>query len=150
MEFLVNFIIIFILIYAFYYIFSVRKARKNEKKVPVEVQYLLLRYKIDLKKIRYKQFVNSVAFVGSFDMALVGSIILFVKGIVFQLLFGVLLFIPIILISFHLLGKYYQEKSKKGDVRESIEEMQVEDTKIKKKPVIHEKIEKSKGKRRNG
>ena len=32
----------------------------------------------------------------------------------------------------------------------SIEEMQVEDTKIKKKPVIHEKIEKSKGKRRNG
>ena len=150
MEFLINFVIIFVFIYAFYYIFSVRKARKNGKKVPVEVQYLLLRYQIDLKKIRYKQFVNSVALVGSLDMALVGSIILFVKGIIFQLLFGVILFIPIILVSFHLLGKYYQEKSKKGKIRESMEEMQVEDTNVKKKPVIPEKQKKSKGKRRNG
>ena len=150
MEFLINFIVIFIVIYAFYYIFSVRKARKNEKRVPVEVQYLLIKYQIDLKKIRYKRFVNSVALVGSFDMALVGAIVFFVKGIIFQLLFGVILFIPIILISFHLLGKYYQEKSKNGKVREQVEEMEVEDTMFKGKSMIQEKRKKSKGERRNG
>lgn len=150
MEFLFNFIVIFILIYAFYYVFSVRKARKNGKKVPVEVQYLLIRYQIDLKKIRYKKFVNSVGLVASFDMALVGAIVLFVKGIIFQLLFGIILFIPIILISFHLLGKYYQEKSKNGKVRESMEEMEVEDQKPKGKTMTREKRKKSKGERRNG
>jgi len=150
MEFLVNFIIIFVVIYVFYYIFSVRKARRNGKKVPVEVQYLLIRYQIDLKKIRYKKFVNSVALVGSFDMAFVGSIVLFVKGILFQLLFGVILFIPIILSSFHFLGKYYQEKSKKGKVRERVEEMEVKDTNPKGKSIIQEKRKKSKGERRNG
>ena len=150
MEFLFNFITIFVLIYVFYYIFSVRKARKNGKKVPIEVQYLLIRYQIDLKKIRYKRFVNSVALIGSFDMALVGAIVLFVEGIIFQLLFGVILFIPIILASFHLLGKYYQEKSKKGKVRGAMEEMEVDDTKPKRKSMIQEKRKNSKGERRNG
>lgn len=150
MEFLLNFIIIFVLIYAFYYIFSVRKARRNGKKVPVEVQYLLIRYQIDLRKIRYKRFVNSVALVGSLDMALVGSVVLFVNGIIFQLLFGLILFVPVILVSFHLLGKYYQEKSKHGKVRESMEEMEVEDTKQNGKSMIQEKRKKLKGERRNG
>ncbi len=150
MEFLFNFILIFVIVYISFYFVSVRKARKNSKRVPVEVQYLLIRYQIDLKKIRYKKFVNSVALIGSFDIALVGAIVLLVKGILFQLLFGFILFVPVILISFHLLGKYYQKKSNKGDVVVQMEEMEVEETKNTEKVMIKEKKQKSKGERRNG
>ena len=150
MEFLFNFILIFIIVYISFYLVSVRKARKNSKRVPVEVQYLLIRYQIDLKKIRYKKFVNSVALVGSFDIALVGSIVLFVKGILFQLFFGFILFVPIILISFKLLGKYYQKKSKEGENIGKMEEIEVDEIRNTEKVIIKEKKKNSKGERRNG
>lgn len=148
-SFLVNFLMIFILVYLFYYFFSVRKARKNGKKVPVEVQYLLIKYQINLKKIKYKKFVNSVALLGSFDIALVGSIVLFFDNIFFQLLIGFMLFIPIILISFKVVGNYYQKKLSDVDLEE-IEEIEIEDKKTKKSSIIKEKKKISKGERKNG
>ncbi|MDE5586828.1 MAG: hypothetical protein K2I72_00475, partial [Bacilli bacterium] len=105
---------------------------------------------IDLKKIRYKKFVNSVALIGSFDIALVGAIVLLVKGILFQLLFGFILFVPVILISFKLLGKYYQKKSNEGETANKMEEMEVEEVKNTEKVIIKERKRKSKGERRNG
>ncbi len=148
-SFIVNFIVIFILVYLFYYFFSVRKARKNGKKVPVEVQYLLIKYQINLKKIKYKKFVNSVALLGSFDIALVGSIVMYFENIFFQLLIGFALFIPIILISFQLVGKYYQKKLSNEELEE-IEEIEIDDKKPKKKTIIKEERKISKGERRNG
>lgn len=148
-EFLVNFIVIFILIYVFYYFCSVRKARKNGKKVPVEVQYLLIKYQINLKKIKYKKFVNSVALLGSFDIALVGSIVMYFNNIFFQLLIGFALFIPIILISFKLVGKYYQKKLSSEELEE-IEEIEIVDKKPKRQTITKEKKKISKGERRNG
>lgn len=148
-SFLVNFLVIFLLVYLFYYFFSVRKARKNGKKVPVEVQYLLIKYQINLKKIKYKKFVNSVALLGSFDIALVGTIVLFLDNIFFQLLIGFALFIPVILISFRFVGNYYQKKLSNDDLEE-IEEIEIEDKRPKKKSIIKEKKKISKGERRNG
>lgn len=150
MEFLVNFILIFVVVYSCYYVMSVRKARKNGKHVPVEVQYLLIKYQISLKKIRYKRFVNSVALIGSFDIALVGSFILYIKGMVFQLLFGFILLVPIILISFRFLGNYYQKISRGRGVFDAIEEMEPQEVDRVGKSVIREKRKRSKGERRNG
>jgi len=148
MEFFINFIIIFAIVYMFYYFVSVRKARKTSKNIPIEVQYLLIRYQIDLKKIRYKKFVNSVTLVGSFDIALVGSVVLFVKEMLFQLLFGFLLFVPIILISFWLLGKYYQNQCQKRE--EEVDVIEMEEQGFKRKPIMKEKKKHLKGERRNG
>lgn len=149
MEFVINFIFVFILVYLFYYFFSVRKARKNSKKIPVEVQYLLLKYKIDLKKIRYKKFVNSVALVGSLDIALVGAIIFYIDNLLLQLLVGAVVIVPLILISFRFLGRYYQNKCLNTDI---ILEDEEEDTnkKKRKKTYIKEDVKNKKGDKKNG
>lgn len=146
MDFFINFIIIFIVVYLVFYFVSVRKARRNGKKIPVEVQYLLIRYQIDLKKIRYKGFVHSIAIVGSIDIALVGTIVLFFENIFFQLLVGFILLVPIILISFWILGKHYQKQTRKVSSSDSLgnEERESE------MPIIKEKRKRVKGERRNG
>ena len=76
MEFIVQiiyFVVTFILVFLLYYFITIRKElnkdnpkkKKNknvdEAKKPVEVNYLIYRYKIDLKKISYKKLLFSIA-----------------------------------------------------------------------------------------
>lgn len=108
MESIGYFVFTFILVYVLYYFLSVRKAKRNSKKVPVEAEYLILLYKLDTKNFNYKKFVNTVAIVGSFDIALVATIVFHIDGFLWELLFGFILLIPVIGVSFMLLGKYYK------------------------------------------
>lgn len=110
MEDIIYFIGIFIVLYILFYLFMVKKARRNSKKVPVEVQYLLVQYNLDTKNFRYKQFMNTVALVASFDISLVATIVFHIEGFIWQLLFGFIFLVPVILLSFMLVGKYYQNK----------------------------------------
>ena len=116
MEDIIYFIGIIIVLYILFYLFMVRKARRNSKKVPVEVQYLLIRYNLDTKNFRYKQFMNTVALVASFDISLVVTIVFHVDGFIWQLLFGFIFLVPVILLSFMLVGKYYQNKKEDFDL----------------------------------
>ena len=93
-------------------------------------------------------FIIIFAIVYMFDIALVGSVVLFVKEMVFQLLFGFLLFVPIILISFWLLGKYYQNQCQKRE--EEVDVIEMEEQGFKRKPIMKEKKKHLKGERRNG
>ncbi len=108
MEELIVFAFTFLLVYTVYYFLSIRKAKTNKKKLPIEVQYLLLRYKIDLKKIKYRNFLNTIAIVGSLDIALVVTLIGKFENIIWQLLFGCVFLVPIIILSFMAIGNYYQ------------------------------------------
>ena len=68
------FILTFLFVFVIYELFLVRKAKKNKaKKKPVEVQYLVNRYHIDLKKVNYKKLLNVISFVSSLDIAIVVS-----------------------------------------------------------------------------
>lgn len=96
----------------------VKKARRNSKKVPVEVQYLLVQYNLDTKNFRYKQFMNTVALVASFDISLVATIVFHIDGFIWQLLFGFIFLVPVILLSFMLVGKYYQNKKEDFDLEQ--------------------------------
>lgn len=96
----------------------VKKARRNSKKVPVEVQYLLVQYNLDTKNFRYKQFMNTVALVASFDISLVATIVFHIEGFIWQLLFGFIFLVPVILLSFMLVGKYYQNKKEDFDLEQ--------------------------------
>jgi len=109
MEHIIYFSVTFLIVYMIYYFASIRKAKKNKKKLPVEVQYLILCYGIDLDKISYRNFLNTIAIVGSFDVALVATIVSLFKEVVWQLLFGFIFVVPVIIISFMLVGKYYQK-----------------------------------------
>ena len=108
-SFIINFIINFILIYLLYYFLFIRKSRRNEK-VPAEVQCLISLYKLNTELFSYQKFIRIVGLVTSFDISIVATIISNVDGLVWQILFGFVAVIPVCVISFILLGKYYQKK----------------------------------------
>ena len=118
MEDTIYFIGIFIVLYILFSLFLAKKARRNSKKVPIEVQYLLVQYNLDTKNFRYKQFMNTVALVASFDISLVATIVFHIEGFIWQLLFGFIFLVPVILLSFMLVGKYYQNKKEDFDLEQ--------------------------------
>lgn len=109
MKYIIWFIFSFILIYIFYYVFFIKKTRRNIK-TPVEAQYLIALYKLDVNKFSYYNFIKVVGLVTSLDIAFVATIVAKVGGVVWQILFGFVVVVPVIVISFMLLGKYYQKK----------------------------------------
>ena len=117
MEYVIWFLAGFIFIYVIYYILFIRNARRDSK-LNSEVQYLVKLYKLDIKKFSYYKFVRVVGLVSSFDIALVSVIVAFAKGIVWQLLFSVLIVFPVIIISFMILGNYYKKKQEKDNTKE--------------------------------
>lgn len=111
MVYIIYFIITFLIVYLISYFLLVwKKDEYDPNKVPVEVDYMLKKYKLDIKKINYKQMLNVISIVGSLDMALASIIIFQLENIIVQLVVGFLILIPLILISFRILGKYYVKK----------------------------------------
>lgn len=118
----------FLLIYVIYYFVSIRKAKKDTKKLPAEVKYLTSLYKINLNKINYCSFLNTIALVAALDISIVVVIISKFDDLIWEVLFGIVTLFPIIIISFMLIGKYYQvaqnkiikeDKSKKVSKKEA-------------------------------
>lgn len=133
MKELMVFVFTFILIYMLYYLFTIRKelnkierkrkgkVKKRRKKVdeaklPVEIQYLVLRYKLDLSKITYWKLLQLMGVVTSFDLALVVTVVSLVTGTGLQLLLGFVLLIPVLLLSYHFIGLHYKKKGMVIDV----------------------------------
>ena len=56
LKILIEFIITFCLIYTFYYFFVIRKYRIDNHNIPIEVNIILVKNKIDSKKINLYMF----------------------------------------------------------------------------------------------
>ena len=117
MEYISWFIFSFILIYIIYYVLFIRKSKRGEK-VPSEAQYLISVYKLDVNKFSYRRFIKVVGLVTSFDIAIVATIVAKVDGIIWQILFGFVAVVPVVVLSFMLLGKYYKNKQTKDNTKE--------------------------------
>lgn len=117
MEEVVLFVMTFTLIFLIYQIFIVRKAtRRNSTKKPMEIKYLESRYKIDLKLVNYKKLLLVISIVSSFDIALLVSIVSMIHNYILEILVALFLVIPLILLSYHLVGSYYVKKGMIKDV----------------------------------
>lgn len=111
MEYIIYFILTFLIVYLISYFILVRKRDKyDKKKVPVEVEYMIKKYRLNIKKMDYHRFLRAISIVGSFDMAIAVLIIFPIDNIILQLLVGFIVLIPLILISFNLLAKHYVKK----------------------------------------
>lgn len=88
------------------------KEEKEDIKIPTEVEILIIKYNIDLSKINYKKLLKIVGFTCSIDIATILSIVslLPTNNIYIELLVGGVLIIPVILISYSILGKYFKKK----------------------------------------
>lgn len=154
MEYIGWFLFSFILIYIIYYFIFIKKARRGDKML-AEAQYLIALYKLDVNKFSYYRFVRIVGLVTSFDIAIVATIVAKVDGIIWQILFGFVAVIPVILLTFMLVGKFYQIKQTKDNTKELEREKKYLDKKDKKKQKKKKKKEdkktnKKKGKKKNG
>jgi hypothetical protein len=115
MEEFILFLLSFIFMLIIYQIFIVRPAKKNrrkkkDKKEPVEVKYLVWKYKLDLKKVNYNQLLQIIAITSSFDISLVVSIIMILNNFILEILIGFISTLVIILISYHLVYLFYKKK----------------------------------------
>lgn len=115
MQEVVLFLMSFLFIFIVYEIFVVNRAKKNEKKKkenkqPMEIKYLVAKYKFDLKKLDYHKLLHVCAGVSSFDMALIVSISMIFDSYLLQLLIVLVLVVPVILISYHIVYLVYKKK----------------------------------------
>ena len=118
MEILGWFIFDYILILAIYYLLFIRRTVRGEK-VPSEANYLIKLYNLDVNLFSYRKFIKVVGLVTSFDVALVATLVSVVDDrMVWQILFSMIGIVPVIVISFVLLGKYYKKKQTKDNTKE--------------------------------
>jgi hypothetical protein len=59
-----------------------------------------------------KQIANTIGLANAFIMSVIVTIISMIDGYLLAFLVGVALLVPLILIIYHLIGKYYQNKQK--------------------------------------
>lgn len=118
MEIVGWFIFDYILIYLIYYVWFIRRTVRGEK-VPTEANYLINLYKLDVNKFSYRKFIKIVGLVTSFDVALAATLVAIMDNrFIWQILFSLVIIIPIIAITFMLVGKFYQNKQNKDNTKE--------------------------------
>ncbi len=114
MNYLLLFVISFLIVYLVYFlIVVVRKKGIEAFKCGKQVMFFKNAYKLDLSKLDYKKFANSLSLVNAFIIALTVIAIEFIDGLVFKLLVGFVILIPLILICYYILGRIYKKKEGK-------------------------------------
>lgn len=113
-KFLVEFIVTFILVFIFYYFALIRNYKSLKKnKVPTEVNIILRYHDIKLDKINYKKMLIMLSCVTSFIIALILTVVYkFTNSNVLIVVITVLVSLPIALVAYDFIGKYFEKQSK--------------------------------------
>lgn len=121
LNIVLEFIIVYIGVFILYWLIFVRKKTKyNPNKVPVEFYYLVSVYKLDQKKINYKKFVYTSAFINTFIIDATYIVIYrLLNSWIWQIIVGIFVIILLIIICYGILGRYYRKhgymlETKKG------------------------------------
>lgn len=116
LKFLLEFVISFVIVFIFYYFAMIRQYKKlDKKKVPAEVNIILRFNKIDLKKIDYKKMLIMLACVTSFIIAINLTVIYkFTSANILIIVITVLVSLPIALVCYDLIGRYFAKQSKQN------------------------------------
>ena len=113
---LIEFSITFIVIYLLYYFFVIRKCKKNSGVVPAEVNIILLKHKIDIKKINLFNMIKVVSVATTFIIAAIITLISeFFDNTIIILLFGTFISVLVAIIIYRIIGKYYEKKSNQNN-----------------------------------
>ena len=114
MEYALTFIISFIVIYFVYYLIIVSRKKGLEKfKKGTQVEYFKKVYKLDFKKIDIKDFAKKLSLTNALIMSITITIIEVFKNILLKMLAGFIIIIPLMLLSYKILGESYKKKEGK-------------------------------------
>lgn len=102
----------FLLVYGLYFFFQIFRHKEYDKeKVPVELVFLIKKYRLDMKKIKYQGIMNMIGLVSAFNIAFTSTFVLaFIENIYIAILIGAVMLIPLILITFNFIGIFYKKK----------------------------------------
>lgn len=111
----IEFILTFIVVYLIYYFVIIRKNKEfDPNRVPVEVNLIIMRHKIDMKKIDYGKMLRLISLVSSLDIALIVTMVFrFVDNVYLGIFVSLLIVIPISLIGYSAIGRYFEKNSLK-------------------------------------
>ena len=70
----------------------------------------MIKYKLDLDKVNYNQLLQIVALVSSFDIALIGSLIMLVEDFFLSVVIGIIAIVVLIIVTYHLVYLFYKKK----------------------------------------
>ena len=113
-KIILEFLLIFLLVYVCDYLFSYKKLKKyDRKKAPLNINYLVLKYKIDVVKIGYKKIAKSLIMCDSFIISFLFTITRFINNIYIRLITCFILVFPLFAGIYHLVAKYYKKESEK-------------------------------------
>lgn len=111
----VVFVVSFIILYLIYYFFIIKKCKKNKNYVPVEVNLILYKFKIDFKKINLYNMIKVVSLVTVLVLSLVITIVLELSlNTVLSLFLATLISLLIVFCCYEIIGRYYKNKSLGG------------------------------------
>lgn len=112
MKVLINFITTYLIVLFIYELFLVVPAKKKKagKKELVEIKYLVFKYGLDIKKVNYNQLLQIVALASSLDISLIVTIDLALNNWLLQILCSILLVLPIFIITYYFIFKFYKKK----------------------------------------
>ena len=114
MEFLLVFVFCFVVVYLVYYsVIVFRKKGLEAFKKGKQVLFFKNAYHLDLNKLNYKKFANSLSLVNAFIIALTVTVVELFDALIWKLLVRYLDMIPLILICYYVLGKIYKKKEGK-------------------------------------
>ena len=105
------FLITYLLILMVYILFVVLNKRALKKIYNgTEARYLKTKYKLDIKKIKNKSLAFHIALINSFIISITLSLVIIIDNFLIMILFAIFLVMSLILILYHILGKYYQKQ----------------------------------------
>lgn len=110
-KYVVYFIVSFLIVYLFYLITVVLQKKKMEKfKTSNQIMFFVKRYKLDINKINMTKFTNLLGLSNAFIVSTAFMTTFLVDNFILQLLAGFLVLLPLMIIIYSLIGKYYVRK----------------------------------------
>lgn len=108
--------IVFIIIYFAYVIFVIIRKKKLKKfQNNTCVKYLERVYQLDMKTISIKQMSHVIALANATIITITLALISITNYLILKMLLAFAILIPFQLLIYHIIGKCYQIKHKKGE-----------------------------------
>ena len=111
-----QFLLVFLIAYFISYIVGFRKLKKFDKRrVPANINYLIVKYKLNIVKLGYKKVYKLLMLCDSFIIAFLFIVTSFIKNIYIRMGLCFLLIFPLFLIVYSIVGNYYKKKCNRKD-----------------------------------
>ncbi|MCI8330627.1 MAG: hypothetical protein HFE04_00830 [Bacilli bacterium] len=114
---LVYFTIVYLITFLLYALILNRKRKSyKEGKKQMEINYLVKKFKLDMKKTNYKTLKWSTTFINPFIISTTFVAVISIESFVLSLLLGFIIMMLLIYSTYEILGRALKKKEGKKDV----------------------------------